>query len=184
MTRREWLLAAGAVALGGPSGRAQHGARMHHPPQSAAELAGPADVTLRIGSLRHEIAPRRVVPTVAYNGQVPGPLLRVPRGRALTVDVFNDTEAEDLVHWHGLHIPPEVDGVYEEGTPGAPPKGRRRYVFTPEPAGTRWYHSHNAAGRDLRKGTYTGQFGVMVVEDARDPGAYDADVPLVLHEWD
>ena len=185
MTRREWLLAAGASVLTGAVPRAQHGgARMHHPPQSAEELAGAADVTLRIGRLRHEIAPRRVVPTLAYNGQVPGPFLRVRRGRALTVDVFNDTEVEDIVHWHGLHIPPEVDGVYEQGTPGVPPRGRRRYVFTPEPAGTRWYHSHNAAGRDLSKSTYTGQFGAMLVDDGLDPGAYDADVPLLLHEWE
>ena len=46
----------------------------------------------------------------------------------------------------------------------------------------RWYHSHNAAGRDLSRSTYTGQFGGMLVDDGRDPGAYDADVPLLLHE--
>jgi len=185
MTRREWLLAAGAGLLAPASPRAQHGvAPLHHPAQTAEELAAPADVTLRIGVVRHEIAPGRVVTTTAYNGQVPGPLLRVARGRALTVDVFNDTAIEDIVHWHGLHIPPEVDGVYEQGTPGVPPRGRRRYVFTPEPAGTRWYHSHNAAGRDLTKGTYTGQFGVMIVDGGPDAGAYDQEVPIVLHEWE
>ncbi len=154
------------------------------PPQSAEALAGPADVTLRIAETSVELAPRRVIRTTAYNGQVPGPLLRAPRGRPLTVDVFNDTAAEDIVHWHGLHIPPEVDGVYEQGTPGVPARGRWRYVFTPEPSGTRWYHSHNMAGRDLTKGTYTGQFGVLLVDEPDDAGAYDHDVPVVLHEWE
>ena len=185
MTRREWLALAAAWASSRAMPSAQHGGRRpHHAPQTAEALAGPADVTLRIGELRHEIAPRRVVRTLAYNRAVPGPLLRVSRGRPITVDVFNDTAREDIVHWHGLHVPAEVDGVYEQGTPGVPPKGRWRYVFTPEPAGTRWYHSHEPAGDDLAKGTYSGQFGVLVVEDGDDPGGYDHDVPLVLHEWE
>ncbi len=185
MTRREWLARAAAWASAPALVGAQHGGRPRaHPPQTAEELTGSADLTLRIGQLRHEIAPRRVITTLAYNGQVPGPLVRVARGRELTVDVFNDTRDEDIVHWHGLHIPSDVDGVYEEGTPGVPPLGRRRYVFTPEPGGTRWYHSHNPAGRDLTKSTYSGQFGVMVVEDGRDPGAHDQDIAIVLHEWE
>jgi len=185
MTRREWLALTAAWASSPAVPSAQHGgARARHAPQSPEALAGPADVTLRIGELGHEIAPRRVVRTLAYNGAVPGPLLRVPRGRPLVVDVFNDTPRQDIVHWHGLHIPPDADGVYEQGTPGVPPKGRWRYRFTPEPAGTRWYHSHEPAGSDLTKGTYTGQFGVLVVEDGGDPGGYDHDVPLVLHEWE
>ncbi len=185
MTRRELLAgvsawASSVVLLGG-----QHGIRQRHPPQTPEELAGPADITLRIGEVNLELAPGRSVKTLAYNGQVPGPLLRVRRGRPLTLDVWNDTREEDIVHWHGLHIPADVDGVYEEGTPGVPPNGgRRRYVFTPEPAGTRWYHSHNSAGRNLKKSTYTGQFGMVVVEDGADPGAYDQEVPILLHEWD
>lgn len=132
-----------------------------------------------------DLAPRRSVRTYAYNGQVPGPVLRAKQGQPVIVDVWNDTKQEDIVHWHGFHIPSEVDGAYEEGTPGVPPNGgRRRYVFTPDPAGSRWYHSHNAAGRDLRKGTYTGQFGLFVVDAGDDPGAYDHEVPILLHEWE
>jgi FtsP/CotA-like multicopper oxidase with cupredoxin domain len=146
---------------------------------------GPADITLRIAETTVELGPRRTVKTAAYNGQVPGPLLRVRQGRPLTVDVFNDTREEELVHWHGLHIPSEVDGAREEGTPPVPPRGgQRRYVFTPEPSGTRWYHSHGMTGRDLRRTTYTGQFGLLVVESGNEPGAYDLDVPILLHEWE
>jgi FtsP/CotA-like multicopper oxidase with cupredoxin domain len=57
-------------------------------------------------------------------------------------------------------------------------------VFTPHPAGTRWYHSHVPSGRNLRTGTYTGQFGMLVVESANEPGDYDLEVPILLHEWD
>jgi len=153
-------------------------------PDARQALDGPADVTLRIGEIALDLAPGRSVRTLAYNGIVPGPTIRVKRGRPLTVDVWNDAREADIVHWHGLHIPSEVDGAYEEGTPGVPPRGRRRYVFTPEPAGTRWYHSHEPAGRNLRKGTYSGQFGLFVVEDTNEPGAYDQDVAIVLHEWD
>lgn len=187
MTRREWLASLAVWAGAAAGGRAQHSG-MSRPQTSAAPApqapAGPADVTLRIAELNLEIAPRRVVRTLAYNGQVPGPLLRVPRGRPLTVEVWNDRREQDIVHWHGLHIPSDVDGAYEEGTPAVPPGGSRRYTFTPEPAGTRWYHSHDHAGTDLRKSTYTGQFGLMVVEGGPDPGAYDVEVPILLHEWE
>lgn len=144
---------------------------------------GPPDVTLRIGALNLEIAPGRIVKTIAYNGQVPGPMLRAPAGRPLALEVWNDTAEQDIVHWHGLHIPSDVDGAYEEGTPGVPPRGRRRYLFTPEPAGTRWYHSHNHAGTDLDRSTYTGQFGMLIVEAPGNPGDYDLEVPIMLHEW-
>jgi FtsP/CotA-like multicopper oxidase with cupredoxin domain len=186
MTRREWLAIAGTWAGSVAVGRGQHAGARHGQPAPVSEaFEGPADVTLRIGPLNLEIAPGRTVKTLAYDGQVPGPLLRAPAGRPLKLEVWNDTTDEDIVHWHGLHIPADVDGAYEEGTPGVPPRGgHRRYVFTPEPAGTRWYHSHNHAGTDLKKSTYTGQFGMLIVEGGSEPGDYDLDVPIMLHEWD
>lgn len=143
-----------------------------------------ADIKLRIGEINLDLAPRRVVKTLAYNGQVPGPLLRAIQGRAIAVDVWNETKEDDMVHWHGFHIPPDVDGSHEEGTPPVPAQGHRRYVFTPGPTGTRWYHSHGHAGRNLRKTTYSGQFGMFVVESGNDPGRYDLEVPILLHEWE
>lgn len=165
MTRREFLAAA-ALAVTRPL------------------QERPADVTLRIGEITLDLGPNRRVRTLAYNGQVPGPLLRARAGQRLVVDVVNETGAQDIVHWHGFHIPPEVDGAYDEGTPGVPAHGRQRYEFTAAPGGTRWYHSHEMPMRDLRKGTYTGQFGMFVVDPAGDPGAYDVEVPILLHEWD
>ena len=185
MTRRELLAAACGWSSLAAIGRAQHkGMTLPKPPVQPRAFTEPADITLRIGEISLELKPGRTVKTLAYNGQVPGPLLRARRGRPVIVDVWNDTREMDIVHWHGLHIPSDVDGVYEEGTPGVPPTGRQRYLFTPDPAGTRWYHSHNTAGRDFKKGTYTGQFGMLVIENGDEPGAYDQDVPILLHEWD
>jgi len=144
----------------------------------------PADITLRIAETTIDLSATRSVRTRAYNGQVPGPLLRARSGQRLAVDVFNDTNARDLVHWHGFHIPPEVDGAYDEGTPAVPPHGHQRYEFVANPGGTRWYHSHDMPMRDLKKGTYSGQFGMFIVDADDDPGAYDVEVPILLHEWD
>jgi FtsP/CotA-like multicopper oxidase with cupredoxin domain len=154
-------------------------------PSRPVDFTGTADISLRISEITLDLGFRRSVRTIAYNGQVPGPALRARVGRPLTVDVWNDTRDEDIVHWHGFHVPPDVDGAYEEGTPGVPPRGgRQRYVFTPQPAGTHWYHSHNAAGRNLKRSTYTGQFGLFVLEDGAESGAYDIEVPLLFHEWE
>jgi len=142
------------------------------------------DLTLRIAEIAWEIAPRRTIRTLAYNGSVPGPLLRVRAGKPFIVDVWNDHTREDVVHWHGLHIPSDVDGAIEQGTPAVAPRSHRRYTFTPEPAGTRWYHSHGMAHRDLKKATYTGQAGVLIVEGPGDPGAYDREEVIVLKEFE
>jgi len=145
---------------------------------------GKPDFTVEIGPVEVAIAPRKIVKTTGYNGGFPGPVLRLPEGRPVTVEVINQTGIPELVHWHGMFIPPEVDGSAEEGTPMVPPHQRRRYQFVPRPAGTRWYHSHIRAGRDLHRSTYTGQFGVLLVTGKDDPGAYDQEVVLALHGWD
>lgn len=142
------------------------------------------DLTLRISEITWELAPRRTIRTLAYNDTIPGPLVRVRAGRPFTVDVRNDHTREDIVHWHGLHIPSDVDGAIEQGTPPVAPRSTRRYTFTPDPAGTRWYHSHGMAHRDLQKATYTGQLGVMIIEGDREPGAYDREEVLVLKEFE
>lgn len=64
-----------------------------------------------------------------------------------------------------------------------PPGGQHRYSFTPRPAGFRWYHTHTFAGHDLKRGTYTGQFGCFYIEPKQSPGAYDQEIFLTLHDW-
>jgi FtsP/CotA-like multicopper oxidase with cupredoxin domain len=145
--------------------------------------APPADVTLRISPIEIEIAARKTIKTTGYNGSAPGPFLRFREGQRVIVDVFNDTKVPDLVHWHGMFLPPEVDGSVEEGTPLIPPRASRRYSFVARPSGTRWYHTHVSAKINLSRGTYTGQFGMVYIEPRSDPGRYDAEVPLCLHGW-
>jgi FtsP/CotA-like multicopper oxidase with cupredoxin domain len=72
----------------------------------------------------------------------------------------------------------------EEGTPMIPARSSARYSFTPAPSGTRWYHTHVVAGRNLKRGTYTGQFGFIYIEPRSEPGNYDQEVFLALKEWD
>lgn len=174
MTRRELLSLAGGLISSPVLSRA---AETGEPP-------APADITLRLSELTVELGPGRTVKTVAYDGQVPGRILRMTEGKRIAVDVVNETRDPEMVHWHGFHIPPEVDGAHEEGTPMVQARDRRRFVFTPGPSGTRWYHAHAAAGHSLNKGTYTGQFGMAIIEPRDNPGRYDLEVPIILHEWD
>src|SRR6516165_9708672 len=99
-TRRDFL-----VRLGNSAGLV--GAAAMH----GADLSAPADVTLRIAPVQLEIAPGRMIRTVGYNGAVPGPLLRFREGVSATVDLFNDTDATEYVHWHGFDIPASLDGA-------------------------------------------------------------------------
>jgi FtsP/CotA-like multicopper oxidase with cupredoxin domain len=152
----------------------------------ATEQAAPerADYTLRIATGLAELAPDHIVSTTVYNSQFPGPLLRFKEGQRTVVDVYNDTDTPELVHWHGQMIPSDVDGAAEEGTPYIPPHGVRRIAFAPKPAGFRFYHTHVVAGSDLNRGTYTGQVGPVYVEPKNEPGAYDREVFLVLKEFE
>ena len=145
---------------------------------------GKADHTLRIGPVTVELDRSHIVSTIGYNNSAPGPVLRMREGKPVTVDVINDTDTPELVHWHGMLISPEVDGTEEEGSPLVPPRGRRRFQFIPRPAGSRWYHSHAMAMADLHKGAYTGQFGFVYVEGAADPGQYDQELFLALRDWE
>jgi FtsP/CotA-like multicopper oxidase with cupredoxin domain len=141
------------------------------------------DATLRISPVELEVAPRKTIKTIGYNGSVPGPVLRFREGQPVTIQVFNDTKDPELVHWHGLFVAPEVDGSAEEGTPLIRPQTSQRYSFVVRPAGTRWYHTHVSAGRNLNRSTFTGQFGMFCIEPKSDPARYDAEVLLCLHGW-
>lgn len=142
-----------------------------------------ADYTLRIGTGLVELAPDHIVSTTLYNGQFPGPLLRFKEGQRVVVDIHNETDTPELVHWHGQMIGSDVDGAAEEGTPFVPAHGMRRMTFVPKPSGFRFYHTHVVAGGDLNRGTYTGQAGPVYIEPKNNPGAYDREVFLVMKEF-
>ncbi len=142
-----------------------------------------ADYTVEIAPYSLEASKRRFIRTVAYNSQVPGPLLRFQEGRPVTINVVNRTSNPEVVHWHGLFLPSHIDGAMEEGTPAIAAGGSAQYTFTPRPSGFRWYHTHTFAGRDLKKGQYTGQHGFLWIESRENRGRYDAEHFLALHDW-
>ncbi len=154
---------------------------------SSARASGPeskADYTLRIEPVTVELDRSHIISTIGYNGTAPGPVLRMREGRPVTVDIINDTDTPEFVHWHGMLIPAGVDGTEEEGAPAVAPHGQQRVQLTPGPAGSRWYHSHAMAMDDLHKGSYTGQFGFVYVDGRSDAGHYDQELFLALRDWE
>src|SRR5262252_4859844 len=138
-SRRNFLKTTGIVAASAlvpsamartPSSTGQSG--------GASPGSGKADYTIRIAAAPVEIAPNKIISVTTYNGQFPGPLLRFKEGQKVTVDLQNDTDAPEQLHWHGQLVPVEVDGSAEEGTPSIPAHGHRRISFTPGPAGVRF----------------------------------------------
>ena len=172
-TRRNFLkaasLAAGAALL----------SRNAYPQDTAR-----ADYTIRIQTNPIEIAPKQIISTTTYNGQFPGPLLRFKEGQPVTIDIINDTDVPEQLHWHGQKVSTDVDGAAEEGTPWIPAHGKRRISFTPNPSGLRFYHTHNRAGADLYAGQYSGQVGPVYIEPKEDLGRYDREVFLTLKEFE
>ena len=178
-SRRNFLKAAGMTA----------GAMVLPRPRSFGqqqnELSGSAaDYTLHIKTVPVEIAPAKIISLTTYNGQFPGPLIRLKEGQQAVVDVFNETDVPEQLHWHGQMIPVDVDGAAEEGTPFIPAHGKHRIVFTPRPAGFRFYHTHNRAGANFSAGQYGGEVGPVYIEPRHEPGNYDREVFLVLKEFD
>src|ERR1700734_2789817 len=139
----------------------------------AAESRGQADVsdfTIEIAPYLLEASPKHRFQTIAYNGQVPGPLLRMQEGREVSVTVVNKTSEPDVVHWHGLFLPSEIDGAMEEGTPMIAAGATVRYTFRPDPPGFRWFHTHTFAGGNLSKAQYGGRHGFLMIESNNGAG--------------
>src|SRR5882724_5854553 len=180
MNRRSFVSSAGALLV-------NHSLNSRLPGHLLQKQALPitkADHSLRIEPCTLEIAPNVSIKTTAYNGQVPGPLLKLREGVPVTIDVTNASSTPDIVHWHGLAIDSLNDGAMEEGSPMIPAGATHRYSFTPNPAGTRWYHTHASSYGDLSLSTYTGQFGFLLIEGRDQPEKYDQEINLAIHHWE
>jgi FtsP/CotA-like multicopper oxidase with cupredoxin domain len=175
LTRRRIWLGAGAAGFIAAVAR----------PARAETTSPHLDHTIRIGPVSVELAPGKIIKTTGYNGAVPGPVLRLKENKPVAIKVINEAGYPDLIHWHGLFIPALQDGAMEEGSPMIAVGKSHTYRFTPKPQGTRWYHSHATAGKDLSRSTYSGEFGFLIVEPAAgDPGNYDREVLLAAHHWE
>jgi len=177
--RREFLSSAGIVlAVGAAIPELAKAAA------SAPQPTSKADYGLRIEPYNLEIGPGVHVNTIAFNGQVPGPVLHLREGVPVTIDVTNAATNPDIVHWHGLAIDSLNDGAMEEGSPMIPPGTTHRYSFTPKPSGTRWYHTHAGSYGNLSMGTYNGLFGFLLIDGNQPQPHYDQEVNLAIHHWD
>jgi len=187
-SRRQFLKTAGLTAGAGLLSPLDGFGENEMVARGSESQAGPAsdsaDYTLRIKTSPVELAPDRIVSLTAYNGQFPGPLLRFKEGQPATIDVYNETDTPEQLHWHGQAVPSDVDGASEEGTPFIPAQGKQRIVFTPKPAGLRFYHTHVRAGANLSAGMYGGQVGPVYIEPKNEPGKYDREIFLVLKEFE
>jgi FtsP/CotA-like multicopper oxidase with cupredoxin domain len=178
-TRREFLRLAGATGIASLGA-----ARVFGPAARVIANEDAPDYTIRIAASALELAPSKIVSAVTYNDQFPGPLLRFKEGRKVVIEIHNDTDTPEQLHWHGQFVSADIDGAGEEGTPFIPALGSRVISFTPAPPGLRFYHTHNRAGADLHAGLYSAQAGPVYIEPKDAPGDFDREVFLVLKEFE
>lgn len=142
------------------------------PLASAAAGGTAATHVLRIQKGEVELASDRRITTTTYNGQLPGPLLRAIVGQRLLVDVHNETDSAEQIHWQGQSPADAAVSV--------PARGRRQMEFTPRWPGLYLYHSQVVAASNLQAGLYSGQAGALLVEPRNHGGHYDREWVVVL----
>jgi FtsP/CotA-like multicopper oxidase with cupredoxin domain len=166
---RRSFLAAGAAA-----GGSLWWPRIHR------ATAATGEVELRAGQGRAPLVGGRYPETDVwcFNGVVPGPEIRVPQGSRLRVVVNNDLDQDTTVHWHGVRLPNDMDGVPHLTQKPIAPGERFVYDFEVPDAGTFWYHPHQRSFEQVGRGLS----GTLIVEE-RDPIHVDRDVTWVLSDW-
>ncbi|WP_394646912.1 copper resistance system multicopper oxidase [uncultured Sphingomonas sp.] len=176
-TRRQWLrnagLAGGAAALPWFPAWAQ--------PVSTG-IAAPlpsvsgTDITLTVG---HQMTMIDGKPfhTIGVNGTVPAPLIRLRQGQDVRLSVVNTLDEETSIHWHGLLVPFQMDGVPGISFPGIAARSTFTYRFPVIQAGTYWYHSHSGLQEQM------GHYGPIVIDpEGADPIASDREHVIVLSD--
>jgi CopA family copper-resistance protein len=139
-------------------------------------LSGP-NIDLRIGHSSLNVD-GRAGHVVTINGTVPGPLLRFKEGQNVRLSVTNDLDEDTSIHWHGILVPFQMDGVPGVSFPGIKPGQTFVYEFPIKQSGTYWYHSHSG----LQEAE--GHYGPIVIDPAEpDPVAYDREHVIVLSDF-
>lgn len=134
------------------------------------------DISLAIGQVSVEVD-GKISRAIGINGTVPGPLIRLKEGQRVRLRVQNTLDEDSSIHWHGLLVPFEMDGVPGVSFPGIMPRSTFDYGFDLSHAGTYWYHSHSAYQEE------DGVYGPIVIDPAGpDPVAYDREHVLVLSD--
>jgi FtsP/CotA-like multicopper oxidase with cupredoxin domain len=180
LSRRQWLavsartgLGAVALSLGGGALRSREGV-------AQPATSGVREIRLEARDVPWELAPGKVIRALAYNGQVPGPEIRVREGERVRVVLTNALAEPTTIHWHGLDVPNGMDGVPGVTQEPVQPGEAFVYEFEARPAGTRWYHTHAAEHTQLDLGLA----GPFIIEPGRpEPVPFDREHTLVLDDW-
>ena len=185
LNRRNFLtVGAGAAGLSYMSaampawarGHSVHGGADTLIPAGFDEVSGKT-INLSIGS-GHRIVEGRRGPGIAVNGSVPGPLIRLTEGQNIRLNVTNNLGVDSSIHWHGLLLPFQFDGVPGISFPGIKPKETFVYEFPIRQSGTYWYHSHSGLQEQ------SGHYGPMIIEPrGGDPIKADRDYILLLSDF-
>lgn len=169
MTRRQFVRTAGAAtALAGMSVLlplyAHADAASDVRPYRRTRTHGSVEYNLAIAPTPHPVGRKRAVATTV-NGTVPGPLLRFREGGDAIIRVRNLLKEDSSIHWHGLIVPPGMDGVPSVSFAGIHPGTTFEYRFPINQYGTYWYHSHSAFQEQL------GLYGPLIVDPAEPEAA-------------
>ena len=148
-------------------------------PPEAEDLDGAEDVVhveLTAAVHTHEVG-GETVEGYAFSGSTPGPTIRGRVGDTLIVELDNQLDENTTIHWHGLEVPYEMDGVTWQADPVAPGESFT-YTFELVEAGTYWYHPHFDSNEQVSRGLY----GLLIVEDPKDPEPAE-ELLLVFDDW-
>lgn len=115
---------------------------------------------------------------ITVNGSIPGPLIRMQEDEDITIRVTNKLNEDTSIHWHGILLPPEMDGVPGVSFPGIKPGETFTYQYPVRQSGTYWYHSHSGLQEQ------SGHYGPLIVDPSEpDPVKYDREYVVMLSDW-
>lgn len=145
---------------------------------------GVKEFRLEAREFRWEYAPKQWVHVWGYNNQIPGPEIRVEEGDKVRVIVTNNLPDATTVHWHGVDVPWNADGIPHVTQDPIPPGGEFVYEFTATPPGTHFYHTHGKSHETAAQQLDMGLSGPLIIEPSSPAYTYDQEYTLVLDEWD
>lgn len=151
------------------------GASLPHARNGFGELSG-EEINLSIAD-HHFMTGGRMGHAFAVNGTVPGPLIRLKQGQDVRLHVTNKLDEDSSIHWHGLLLPFQFDGVPGVSFPGIKPGETFTYEFPIRQAGTYWWHSHSGLQEQA------GHYGPIIIESAEPDSRYDRDYVVLLSEF-
>ncbi|MEL7719613.1 copper resistance system multicopper oxidase [Citromicrobium bathyomarinum] len=177
LSRRHLIRSTAALAAASalPVPAWARGASLSRAQNGFGELSG-EDIELTIGD-HHFMTGGRSGHAVAVNGSVPGPLIRLREGQNVRLHVTNNLAEDSSIHWHGLLVPFQFDGVPGVSFPGIRPGERFTYEFPIRQSGTYWWHSHSGLQEQA------GHYGPLVIESANPDPRYDRDYVVLLSEF-